>query len=319
MLELTDDEIEEMIKSHLLSLRAEKLSYSYVNLHFHVLKHFFRMNKRRINTDILSRYVGEFEIKYELESYTTDDIRSILAICSLKMKVAVFIMATTGIRVDALAELKIGDLKKIESEIGSLYEFTIYKNARERTFCFCTPECAAVIDSYLEYRRRAKEELLPYSPLIRSDFDLTDLDQVRENARPVSKSTLTNNLQLILVKSGIKEINHNAQKGQRHPKPINHAFRYWWMNEAMRTRMNPEIRQRLYSHDTGNLERRYWKNVNAQPELLEEYIRCVNSGAFSISEEAKLRRKVEMLTVEKSKVDQALADIEAMKQRLGLD
>ncbi|HEY1247872.1 MAG TPA: hypothetical protein VGE97_02680, partial [Nitrososphaera sp.] len=172
--------------------------------------------------------------------------------------------------------------------------------------------------SYLEYRKRAKEELLPDSPLIREDFDLTDLDQVRENARPVSKSTLTNNLQLILVKSGIKEINHNAPKGQRHPKPINHGFRYWWYAEAMRTRMNPEIRERLFSHNTGKLNRRYWKNPNAEPELLQEYVRCVDNGAFIVSEEASLRRRCEKLEVERTEIQSLALELEKIKKATGL-
>jgi hypothetical protein len=39
---------------------------------------------------------------------------------------------------------------------------------------------------------------------------------------------------------------------------------------------------------------------------------------LTINEESRLKKKVEMLTIEKSKVDQALYDIQDMKTRLGL-
>ena len=314
---LSVHEIEEMIKQHLLALREDGLSHSSRNNHFCTLKHFYSMNDVTINVKKLGRYVGEFELKNDLRSYTTPEIRAISAICDPRMKVVVLTLATTGMRIGALVKLKLKHLEKKIKDGIEVYQFTLYKNTREHSITFCHPECVIVIDSYLDIRKRAGEILAPDHPFIRENFDRNDLEQVRKHAREVSRSTISNILQRILVDAGIKEINHNFTKRERHSAPLNHGFRYWWMNQAKKARMDPEIRKRLFSHDTGDIERRYFKNLDAEPELLDEYIRCVKNGAFAISEEHALRQKVEMLEIEKSQYDRLQSDLTQFKESIG--
>jgi hypothetical protein len=86
---------------------------------------------------------------------------------------AVLIMASTGMRIGGLRELRYGDIKKID-EFG-LYLIWVYNRYRkDRYFTFCTPECATAIDSYLNYRRRFGEEIKDKSPLIRERFNIDD-------------------------------------------------------------------------------------------------------------------------------------------------
>lgn len=51
-------------------------------------------------------------------------------------------------------------------------------------------------------------------------------------------------------------------------------------------------------------------------ELLTQYLKAHDN--LTISQEKKLLRKVEMLTIERSKVDLALSQIDEMKKRLKL-
>ena len=66
-------------------------------------------------------------------------------------------------------------------------------------------------------------------------------------------------------------------------------------------------------HDT-KLENNYFKP--RESDLLNEWLKFAND--LVLSEEAKLRKEIEVLTISKDKVDQALADIQDMKTRLGL-
>ena len=50
--------------------------------------------------------------------------------------------------------------------------------------------------------------------------------------------------------------------------------------------------------------------------MLNEYLKAVDN--LTINEEFRLKRKVEVLTIEKSKVDFALASIEEMKKKIGM-
>jgi hypothetical protein len=94
---------------------------------------------------------------------------------------------------------------------------------------------------------------------------------------------------------------------------MSHGFRKFWMNQAVKSKMNPEIREMLLGHRIG-IASSYYRPT--EDEMLDEFMKAVDN--LTINEENKLRRKVEMLTIEKSKVDEALSMIQEMKSRLGL-
>ena len=172
------------------------------------------------------------------------------------------------------------------------------------------------MDSYLDYRSRAGERLTPESFFIREMFDVNDIEQVRKHGRGVATDTISNILHSLVMKAGLRKINHNFTGRERKPVPLNHGYRKWWMNQAVTVaKMQPEIREMLLNHRIG-IASAYYRP--SESELLAEYMGAIENGAFVLSEEKKLKRKVEMLTIEKSKVDQALADIQDMKTRLGL-
>jgi hypothetical protein len=92
-----------------------------------------------------------------------------------------------------------------------------------------------------------------------------------------------------------------------------HGFRKFFTTQLLNAKVNPEIREMLLGHSIG-LAGAYYKPT--EDEMLEEFMKGVDN--LTINPEKRLMRKVEMLTIEKSKVDQALSDIQDMKTRLGL-
>jgi hypothetical protein len=79
------------------------------------------------------------------------------------------LLSSSGLRHGALPILKIRDLKKIEKY--NLYHIIAYrKSKKSKYYTFCSPECATLIDSYLDYRKKQGEQLKGNSPLIR-EFD----------------------------------------------------------------------------------------------------------------------------------------------------
>jgi len=69
-------------------------------------------------------------------------------------------VCSAGLRVGALSNLCVGDLRKIE-EYG-IYEITVYAGEPESYKTYCSVECAAAIDSYLESRKRIEREKMTY-------------------------------------------------------------------------------------------------------------------------------------------------------------
>lgn len=88
----------------------------------------------------------------------------------IRTRVIILLMASTGMR--------IGDIRKIEE--FNLYLIWVYNRSNpDRYFTFCTPECAADIDAYLDYRRRFGEVLKDKSPLIRERFNIDNPHRCR--------------------------------------------------------------------------------------------------------------------------------------------
>ncbi|HEX9317364.1 MAG TPA: hypothetical protein VF884_00340 [Nitrososphaeraceae archaeon] len=64
----------------------------------------------------------------------------------------------------------------------------LYLRTEKNTFC--TPEAKKVIDLYLDYRKRCGEQIDGESPLFRTDFEITDIQTIRKEAKAVSIATI---------------------------------------------------------------------------------------------------------------------------------
>ena len=104
-------------------------------------------------------------------------------------------------RVGAIPGLKLKHLTKVNDDYN-LYQITVYENTNEEYYCFCSPECAIAIDSYMAYRARCYEKIGPESPLIREQFDRYNPDKAR-NPRHLSLNKLGFLMRELLVASGI--------------------------------------------------------------------------------------------------------------------
>lgn len=78
------------------------------------------MNDININFRRLNKFKSA-EKKTSDFAYTHEQIKKVLDISPLRVKVILLIYASTGIRKTALVELKLKDVNKV----GNIYEFTI--------------------------------------------------------------------------------------------------------------------------------------------------------------------------------------------------
>ena len=134
------------------------------------------LTRRRIG-----KFLGESKKKNVDRSYTHAEIKSMIDIADIRFKVVISVLASIGIRIGPLPFLRLSHLQKIQK--AGVYKFKIYENTKDEYFTFCTPECASYIDSYLEYRTRSGEKLTKDSFLIREQFDVNDIEQVRKQGR----------------------------------------------------------------------------------------------------------------------------------------
>jgi hypothetical protein len=72
--------------------------------------------------------------------------------------IVILLISSSGMRAGAIPILKIRNFTKIEKY--NLHQINVYEKSKKSNYkTFCTPECAAVNDTYLNYRKHADEQL----------------------------------------------------------------------------------------------------------------------------------------------------------------
>ena len=88
------------------------LSYSTIHSTLASIVHFFEINDVSINKRKLNKFKGENIAKFKNRSYTHEEINTILSWVDEREKASVLLMASTGMRVGALPNIKLKHLRR---------------------------------------------------------------------------------------------------------------------------------------------------------------------------------------------------------------
>jgi integrase len=84
-------------------------------------------------------------------------------------------MVSSGMRIDAVGELQLGDLQKQEIRNFLIYRIQVCARSRHSYYTFCSVECTRAIDDYLASRQKLGEDItIKRSPLIREQYNSHD-------------------------------------------------------------------------------------------------------------------------------------------------
>ena len=279
---LTIIEPQKQIVKFLMSLRERGLSFNSIRLNLHAIYHFYEMNDVPLNKKKINMFKGEF-IKSVDRAYTHDEIKKILNVSDLRMKSIILLMASSGIRIGAIPLLKLRNIQKV----NSIYKITVYEGSNEEYFTFCTPECASFLDAYLQFRSQNGEKLDEDSFLIRDQFDITDLEQIRNKSKGITLNTIKVLVNTILIKSGVKSVDQTPGYSRKEVSK-SHGFRKFFTTQVVNSEVNPEIREMLLGHKIG-LASCYYRPT--QEKMYQEYQKAFNN--LTINEENRLKLKLE--------------------------
>ena len=297
------DSLEEMIKKYVVFLTTVHKSSGMARVNLAALRHFCKMNKIKLDWDLITAFKGKGRIKGKDKAYDHEDIHKLLSVCSIRLKVIVLIYASTGIRSAALPPLKLKHITKIDN----IYKFNIYDDDNEAYYSLCTPECANAIDKYLEYRQRYGEKLTPESPLIREDFSTAG--NIRQKPRHITSSTITTILIDKLNKIGIREVDHVKGCRSRKSVKIIHGFRKFFETQLLQSDVNYVVTKMLMDHDL-KLEENYFRPT--QEYIIKEYSKAID--LLTIDPSQRLKRQLvheKEKNTETSKILARLAKLEA--------
>lgn len=206
-------------------------------------------------------------------------------------------------RIGALHPLRICDLERVDD----LYKIRVYSGYKEEYVTYCTPEAAAEIDTYLKFRKRHGEKITGGSFLLVKKFNVT-LKIKGFRGKLFGKRSLPIILEHYIRNSGLRKIDHiNPHK--RKEVPLLHGFRKFFTTQLINSNLNPEIREMLLSHKIG-LASAYYRPT--EEEMHEEYSKAIDN--LTIDPANRLQRKIETLTIEKSRLDRIEEKMRQMEQ-----
>ncbi len=292
MLHETDPRlIEKEIIAFINKKKKEGMTFTALKNYTTAVFSFYRINDVMINVSKLNKFMPENRRVKKDEAYTHEQIRQMLEIADERSRVLILLLASTGMRIGSIPALQ---MKHLEDN-----KMTVYESSREQYFTFITPECKRAIDLYIDFRSRYGEKVTDDSPLLRNQFNVRDAFAIK-NARAVG----TVALQWILRKLAIRcDVFSNEV-------PLAHGYRKFWMTQAVKSKLNPEIREMLLGHKIGVASAYYRPQVD---EMYAEYQKGIDN--FTIDPSQRLQREVQVLQQEKSRYEKLDAKIEELERK----
>jgi len=284
-------DIENKIIQFILHLKREGKSYSAIKNYLSPVKSYYQIQDIALNVKKINRFFPAQKKTKSDRPYMHQEISQLLENSDERVRVVILLMASSGCRIGAIPNIRLRNLHD--------RKVTIYENDREEYFTFITPECKKAIDSYLNMRSRHHESLNGDSYLIREQFDV----RCPRKPKKIRKESIQYKLFDLCKRCGIDKKNI----------AVAHGFRKFFTTQLIKAKVNPEIREMLLGHKIG-LASSYYRPT--EDEMLAEYERAIDN--LTINEENKLRKKVEVLTIEASKVDLALSELEKVKKEIRL-
>jgi len=205
------------------------------------LKAFFEINDVEIKWKKILRLLPKKVKRTGKLAYTTKDVQDMLnSARNQRTRAIILFLASTGVRVGAIIELKMKHLK--EMPLGCK-AFCIYEGSIEEYWTFCTPECSEELERYLSKRKQDGEIFTPETPVFLSQ------NHKGTELIPMGQFAVYTTIRRTLVQAG-KRDPQNTTYG-RYEKMTLHAFRKRFLTILKNT---PNIKmataERLVGHVT---------------------------------------------------------------------
>ncbi|MCH8914740.1 MAG: site-specific integrase [Thaumarchaeota archaeon] len=229
----------------------------------------------------INRLKPERVIRTGREAWKTDEIIKMLSFTSeIRTKTLIHFIASSGIRIGALEDIKIRHIKQIEDCKSVL----VYEGALEEYVTFLTPEASSMFDDYVKKRETDGERINSVSPAFRSTYQLGFA-----KVRPASTDALKEVIRKLIIKSGLR-INQ-VKTGERYNKQADHAFRKRW-NTILKTTtgMNISLAEKMMGHSVTVV----MDNVYLDPTV-EQLFAEFRKAIPELTIDSTLRQEIEII------------------------
>jgi len=276
LLKFTPEVIQTNIENYVMELRRIRATRSMVKATIYALFHFYAMNRVILNEKIIKKLLPEQESRGGGEAYSDEDVKKIIrAVDQTKIKrhkkwyfrkprarALVHVLASSGMRLGALVDLKIEDIQPIED----CYKITVYSGTRHEYTTFVTPEARKALDEYLNLIDKRTPD--------RSLFGMS-YDAVRACLYRLVKKAKVSTVTIQKLTWYDKEVNNQKNPRHRLDIPTVHGLRKRW-NTIMKSNkdINPNLIEQMLGHSLIKLDESYLKPTTEK--LFEEYKKGVS-------------------------------------------
>jgi integrase len=312
-------EVESQIIEFIITSKEKGMKRDAISNYTRAIIAFCKINDIVLNTSKISRFMPSPVKSKKTFAYSHEQIQKMLDIADERMRAVILILSSTGIRIGALPSLSFGSLEEIAQPQaqGDLYKVTVYENEPEEYLVFCTSECKKAITDYLDMRRRYGEVITDSSPLIREQFDKRDQFAIA-HPRRIMEPAISTKLKDLAHDAGLRtktqmvEGQKSAAAGVRKDVPVCNGFRRFFSSQLVNADLNTEKRWLLEGHNLKANDSSY-VHISGK-ELLSQYMTAHDN--LLISQEHKLREKVEKLEIEKTEIQALRFELEKVKQAI---
>ena len=293
------EKLQIMVEDYVMDLK-KRVNPNSVPTYLYAVQAFLESNDIELRWRKIRRlYPAKVKIS-GTKPYTNKQIQTLLEYTlSLRNKAIIHFLASSGVRVGALADLKIKHIQSMPMECKAV---TIYEESKEEYVTFLTPEASKALDSYIEQRRADKEYLDDESPLFRTTYKIGFLQ-----AKPMSRRAIINVVERIVNRTGIR----TKKTGKRYETQLDHGFRKRFDTiMELNSQVKESISEKLMGHSDGTRGR----YVNPTIEkLFEEFKKVIPE--LTIDDSARNQIQLEQKQKENTDLQKKVSEIEELKQQ----
>lgn len=300
---ISQEKLQIMMEDFVMYLK-KTMSPNSINIPIAAMKAFFDCNDVELRWSKINRLKPARIKKTGGEAWITEEVAKMISFTSeLRTKTFIHFIASSGIRIGALQNIKLRNITQIEDCKSIL----VYEGTIDEYTTFLTPEASQMFDDYIQKREADGEKITSESPAFRSSYHV-GFAKVKSS----TTSSLQEITRLLIIKSGLR-INQ-VKTGARYNKQADHGFRKRF-NTILKTThdMNISLAEKMMGHSVTVV----LDNVYLDPtieQLFNEFKKSIPN--LTVDDSARKQFELEKMTKEKTELEKTHIPKDEIKEMI---
>jgi integrase len=298
ILEISHKEIQKMVETYVIHIK-KSINPNTVPTYMNPIKTFLEINDVDLNWRKIKRLYPNKIKRSGASAYQTKDVKRMLDVTAqIRNKAIIHFLASTGVRVGAIPELKIRHLRDMPNGCKMVL---VYENSTEEYNTFLTPEASAALQLYLDERKSHGENLNEDSPVFRQRYLLGIVE---------AKAISTEAIQAVVKRSCYNASIRGQKVNGRYSEQLVHGFRKRFNTILkLNNKVNDNAIEKMMGHTNG-LDGVYLQITTER--LFEEFSKGI--ADLTISNESRNNLKIQKLESEKSELQKTRMSNQNLEQ-----